>query len=376
MRNFNPTAPNWTSEEDAILHSFYGKVSPDELLSMLDRSYSSIKNRAIKLGIKVNLKWTPEEDEILKSSYSTKSVNEIAILLNRKPGSIANRAHFLNLKRTNRYWTPEDDEILKSMYKSHESLQFISDRLKRTIPSVSNRGATLGVIKRPSYNHVFNRNYFDKVTEESAYWAGFIAADGNIFKHVLRIQLSINDVDHLDKFRKCIGYDFPVSVRNVPFHTMVDGKFVDTGKFHDVCVLQLYSEEIVTSLKEIYNITPKKSLTLMPPNLECTKYKLAYIVGLIDGDGTVYSNKLSYKFRFYDQLHIRLLGTFSVLEWIKFVIESLLSCGSLIYKYDYSSCYSYGIYGKNALKFFNFISMLDIPKLDRKWLIAKKFLPK
>ena len=44
--------------------------------------------------------------------------------------------------------------------------------------------------------YIYNRDFFEKIdSEEKAYWAGFIAADGNVRKdfHKMRIELNIKD---------------------------------------------------------------------------------------------------------------------------------------------------------------------------------------
>lgn len=52
----------------------------------------------------------------------------------------------------------------------------------------------------------YNKEYFKQIdTPEKAYWLGFIAADGNVRKDLLklRIELNIRDYHHLEKFREC-----------------------------------------------------------------------------------------------------------------------------------------------------------------------------
>lgn len=58
----------------------------------------------------------------------------------------------------------------------------------------------------------YNRNFFESInTESQAYWAGFIAADGNVRKDFLkmRIELNIKDKNHLFKLREDIQGDMP-----------------------------------------------------------------------------------------------------------------------------------------------------------------------
>lgn len=122
----------------------------------------------------------------------------------------------------------------------------------------------------------YNRNFFDKIdTEEKSYWAGFIAADGNIRKdfHKMRIELNIQDKTHLEKFRKSIDGDMPVRESIRP-------------KNHS-CYIDLNSVKICKDLDKI-GITPNKSLTLNV-DLSSISEELVhhFYRGYFDGDGII-----------------------------------------------------------------------------------------
>jgi hypothetical protein len=54
--------------------------------------------------------------------------------------------------------------------------------------------------------------FFDKDNEKSFYWAGFIAADGNISeKSDFSLTLKISDVSHIEKFKKDVSSDAPIT---------------------------------------------------------------------------------------------------------------------------------------------------------------------
>lgn len=122
----------------------------------------------------------------------------------------------------------------------------------------------------------YNRNFFDTIdTEEKAYWAGFIAADGNIRNdfHKMRIELNIKDKEHLEEFKRNINGDMPIkeSIRY---------------KNHS-CYIDLNSVQICKSLNKI-GITPNKSLTLKVDfNQIPTSLIHHFIRGYFDGDGSL-----------------------------------------------------------------------------------------
>ena len=121
----------------------------------------------------------------------------------------------------------------------------------------------------------YNKKFFNNIdTEEKAYWAGFIAADGNVRKDFLkmRIELNIQDHAHLEKFRKNIEGNNPIKESIRP-------------KNHS-CYIDINCKELCIALNDL-GITPKKSLTLkfnydLLPNI----YLKDFLRGLWDGDGS------------------------------------------------------------------------------------------
>ena len=126
----------------------------------------------------------------------------------------------------------------------------------------------------------YNKQFFNNIdTEEKAYWAGFIAADGNIRKDFLkmRIELNIQDYNHLEKFRKCITGNNPIKESVRPNN-------------HS-CYIDVNCKEMCLALNDL-GITPKKSLTL---NINIKKIpkdlRRHFIRGYFDGDGSLNSYK-------------------------------------------------------------------------------------
>ena len=126
----------------------------------------------------------------------------------------------------------------------------------------------------------YNKQFFNSIdTEEKAYWAGFIAADGNIRKDFLkmRIELNIQDYDHLEKFRKSIAGNNPIKESVRPNN-------------HS-CYIDINCKEMCLALNDL-GITPKKSLTLdinikkIPKDL-----RRHFIRGYFDGDGSLNNYK-------------------------------------------------------------------------------------
>jgi predicted DNA-binding protein YlxM (UPF0122 family) len=117
-----------------------------------------------------------------------------------------------------------------------------------------------------------NEHAFDVIdTEESAYWLGFIAADGNISNGRLRIGLSTKDADHLRKFSKWLAPDMPIytGINNL-------GRPVST--------FDMGSKYLAEELGK-YGIVPRKTYVMkhlpsIPPLL-----MRHFLRGYIDADG-------------------------------------------------------------------------------------------
>ena len=59
-----------------------------------------------------------------------------------------------------------------------------------------------------------DKTFFNEInSEEKAYWLGFISADGHVNDDEVSIQLSIKDINHLEKFKKDIFYLGKIRIR-------------------------------------------------------------------------------------------------------------------------------------------------------------------
>lgn len=115
-----------------------------------------------------------------------------------------------------------------------------------------------------------NHNYFSTYNPESCYWAGFIAADGNISKKTNAVQVALGekDLEHLNKLKFSLQSD----------HAVV--------KDNNCYRLSFYSKQIQEDLRYNFSIVPAKSFILEFPLLP-EKYLKYFILGYFDGDGHV-----------------------------------------------------------------------------------------
>lgn len=184
-----------------------------------------------------------------------------------------------------RKWTKQEKDYLKNNY-GHLNIDKMAQYLNRTYSSVQNALTDFGLrqdlnkqsrmMRLSRLKYSLNEDKFKKVTIESCYWAGFIAADGCIeerTKHAnnLKIELSNTDKQHLTKLKDFLQYTGPVR-QNIKRQSSI---------------LCISSDEICNSLVENFNITPFKTFSLKPPSLHIDSHILAFIKGFIDGDGCI-----------------------------------------------------------------------------------------
>ncbi len=108
-----------------------------------------------------------------------------------------------------------------------------------------------------------NETCFNSITSDSAYWIGFLMADGCVFKNQVSIGLSVKDFNHLEKFCKFVETDMPIRKPN------------------NSCVIRISSNQICQKL-ETFGVIPRKSKIAKVNQLEFNK---DFWRGVIDGDG-------------------------------------------------------------------------------------------
>lgn len=154
--------------------------------------------------------------------------------------------------------------------------------------------------------HALNEDYFAELTEESCYWAGFLAGDGCITRgDTVALVLSETDAGHVELFAKCLGYTGPIESIPAYEHTDPSG-YVWRSKAQVRCTIR--STKLASSLL-LFGVTEKKSLTLQPWHCTDDRLQSAYFRGLVDADGSLIVVQKDGKTPLY---HLRLTGTKAV----------------------------------------------------------------
>lgn len=260
--------------------------------------------------------WSKKEISYLTNNIGKQSYSKIALKLNKSFGQVRYQSNKFQLNQ---------------QYTRHELCKILNIK------------------------YSLNKNYFSVPNLENSYWAGFIAADGCIHEKSptssLGIYLSIKDKNHLIKFKDTMQYSGPL-------YQSKNKRFIQFKAGNNQIVYDLYKH---------FNITPRKSLTLQPPNIASNKYIKAFLIGNLDGDGCISKD----------------VAGRPVLQFLsaskKFIIWVKKQCDNINGKTKnniqtihanhptWSPVYSYRITGKYGQKLYDTLNKVNVPKLSRKW---------
>ncbi len=137
---------------------------------------------------------------------------------------------------------------------------------------------------------IFNRNFFTELTPVSAYWAGFMYADGSVTIRgtgaTLKLSCSGKDTEHIKKFVSDINLNREVKTTT---KDVIDGKVAGMpckAKVLTVCRIgSLHCKEFIYDLPK-YGIIPRKTYNFKEPEIPDLMLP-HFIRGVIDGDGCI-----------------------------------------------------------------------------------------
>lgn len=215
-----------------------------------------------------------------------------------------------SLKRTYNYifWTKEQIDYIIQDYLTNYStpklakeFQVTNEAIQKVLKNNNVRLLSLKEIELKRYPR--NSNAFSTITPESAYWLGFLDADGTILQNgEIRIQLSSIDEDQLYKFKKFL---------------QASNNGVHRGIYNErpISYFSITDQQLSTDLINLGCVHNKTYLLQFPSQIP-QEYLSHFIRGFMDGDGSInYSFAKNYpdsrKYR------IQFAGTKDMLTGIK-----------------------------------------------------------
>lgn len=154
--------------------------------------------------------------------------------------------------------------------------------------------------------YTINPFAFDNINQESAYWWGFLYADGCIRKRSLSVSLKREDKDHLEKLGRFLQSNTPVKDKSIKCN----------GNQYPISLFYITHEYLANRLRALGIIPNRPQFTLSIKNLPINNYS-NWIRGLFDGDGSVSCSKQGH-------WNINICCQKEVAEWIAEVINGAI----------------------------------------------------
>lgn len=272
-------------------------------------------------------------------------------------------------------YTDEENQIIKDNL--HMRFEDVSRLFlpHRTAMALQKHSANMGYESTYFTKHTKHEDFWEKINMLNSYWAGVLNSDGCLGyyrnSYYVGLGFAAKDLYHLEKFRHDVGADTvkiyerwkksPHSDNITCHHSL---RICDCKKWHQ-------------DLERNFGVVPQKTCRLGPPNMTSVKYKMAFLIGTIDGDGTLGVSKTQYD---YNRINIGIVSCgIDYLKWFKETLEYYFP-----YKYNLDKdrritdtgyengklkkAKHFGISGYAAGIIIDCLSKIDcIPKLDRKW---------
>ncbi len=170
-------------------------------------------------------------------------------------------------------------------------LKSISERFSIPYESLLEEFNALTIMKTVKSKFSCDHNFFSRDNEKSFYWAGFIAADGCVFKKsmnskTLTLSLAEKDYNHLLKLKNDINFNGNI-YKSVTKHSLTNSKWNDSVKRS----LLISSTSIFEDLKR-FEINPNKTKVYTFPKWLINHNLVNHFMrGYNDGDGSFYYDK-------------------------------------------------------------------------------------
>jgi len=259
---------------------------------------------------------------------------------------------------------------LISLYKAHKTLENVASILGIHLETLRQKFIALDIPYQKRQKYDCDHDFFSRNNELTFYWAGFLAADGNIEKRKTRLgivkssnriklELGREDRSHIEKFKKNIKSTMPI----IDLEKKETRPQFKRGIYYSSSI-RFSSAQMVKDLKEIFGVVPAKSKTyLFPKHLLDHEFVRHFIRGLIDGDGWIYLEKIG------------LSGTKDCVETTFNFLKTKLRLDSGIIKHRKDDLYTMDFWKlSDKQKLINYLYDAATVILDRKYKIAQQIL--
>ena len=217
---------------------------------------------------------------------------------------------FSVLRNKNRIiWSQDQINYIINDYSSNLSTTKLAKEFNVTTQAIRKilQENNVDLLSLKEINRVkFPRNSFafNIIDENSAYWIGFLCADGTVLKNnEIRISLNAKDIKHIEKFKNFLNSS----------NTISTGTY---GK-EERAYFSIRDEQIAKDLADRGCINNKTYLLKFPNEQQIPeKYLSHFIRGYFDGDGSI-NYSFDKKYPSYRKYRIGFVGTEDFLKGVR-----------------------------------------------------------
>ena len=257
--------------------------------------------------------------------------------------------------RGSRNFTDEQEAEIAKRYLSGESARGIAKSfcLDKTSILAALRRQGVGQRSPAERNRLYavDEHAFDTITEEAAYWWGFLYADGSVNKRSVILSLKWDDLDHVEKFKEFMKSEAPIKKYGHKLGCDI----------HYACYIGITSQHLANRMTEL-GIVPHRT------RFDCVKDNLSqdmirhWIRGFFDGDGTVYNSG--------GRFCVGFMGSLEVIEWIRGCIP-FVDKNKRIHKHSISNVFYLIFSGNNiSRKITDYLYSGQTLYMDRKYNLS------
>ena len=365
-------AKSWSNSDNEFFVRNISTISAEELAERFAVSEKAVKVKARRLGVYDQLfyrkkltrkSWSKADEQYLQENYGRVAINQLAEFFGVSYAAVvtkANKRLGMNSKLiSEKFWSEDEDVLLKEHFQYAPQKKIMKMFPNRTWTGILQRGIkTLQLNRLSQDRHSIDYHFLDEWTEQSAYLAGYVAADGHIFYHrgeqnksALQFEIAAYDRDILDKIKEVLHFEGPI---------------LETSR--NTVKMNISNTRIIEMLIEKGIPALNKSSDMKWPSTLPKCYQNAFVRGIFDGDGSVYLENSTGRIR------TQFLGTENLLMGIKQAMPFDTSTVSICYRGNTekgANIYCLSFSTKHSIALLNWLYKDSTIHLDRKY---NKFL--
>lgn len=260
-------------------------------------------------------------------------------------------------------WTVEEENLIRALINKGVMLKDMEPYFARR----KRRGIEEHVYKmglkspNPRTKHSKDEAFWEVPNPINSYFAGILGADGCIHPQNNSISWVCEKTDREALLRFVESTKFTGKIRCFDKQTPNGSRVAVHCGLH-VSACQKWSSD----LAKVFNVTPQKAHRLAPPVLANDYLMACWLIGYTDGDGCIHiANTGLPMIRYTSASH-------HLISWIQTFVETrfpvqMRKKSTKIQISTNGTYASYCVNGLRAIKLFELLRSIDIPKFDRKW---------